>query len=383
MSDPGRIHSMDALRASSMLLLVPVHAAIFLKLNGSPGAWATVVFWVVHVFRLPLFFAMSGFFLALLLTRKGLATTARNRTLRIAIPHAVGVLPLAPLLRLAAQAAGVSFLADGSVREGNPFALEPSFLWFLWYLLIVDACAIAGFLWVPSLLRAGGSLLRSAVERPFIGVALLAIPTALTIWPEPTWVQETNAKTFVPELHALAYYAIFFAMGATLFAHRRLVDAVARDASRWAAMAIATAIPAGALFALHNSDRAASTPVHAAALLVYAIATWTSLLALVGLATRFLDRPRPALRYHADSSYWIYLSHMPAMALLVGFVGAGTLATGPRFLLITAASLAFSLATYPLFVRYTIIGRTLNGPRRRPQRRAPLSRPGAAAARRA
>jgi peptidoglycan/LPS O-acetylase OafA/YrhL len=70
----------------------------------------------------------------------------------------------------------------------------------------------------------------------------------------------------------------------------------------------------------------------------------------------------------ADASYWIYLSHMPAVVLLVALVGATTLGTGPQFVLVTAGALAASLLTYPLLVRYTAIGRLLNGRRRRPRR---------------
>ena len=100
------------------------------------------------------------------------------------------------------------------------------------------------------------------------------------------------------------------------------------------------------------------------------MATLTCLFALIGLANRYLDRPRPRLRYLADSSYWIYLSHMPAVVVLVGLVGA--LTTPASFLVVTSGAIAFSLITYQLFVRYTFIGRVLNGPRRRPSKAEPL-----------
>ena len=356
---------MDALRASTMLLLVPVHAATILALNGHDGAWSTAVYWLVHVFRLPLFFAMSGFFLALLLTRKGLGETARNRTLRIVIPLAVGLVTLVPLTILIAQQTGTSISVDG-VPGGSPFSFEPGFLWFLWYLLIVDAAAVALYLLAPRFLRAAGERFRALVARPLGGILLLAIPTALAIWPASSWMVAPAADTFVPEPAALVYYAIFFALGASLFAFRELVEAASRNAWRWFAAALCTIVPAGLLFSLHNSASLSSRPaVHAVALLVYAVATWTSLFALVGLADRYLNRPRPLLRYLADSSYWIYLSHLPALVALVALIGVMSLGTAPQFVLVTALSIAFSLLTYPLFVRYTVIGQTLNGPRYR------------------
>jgi peptidoglycan/LPS O-acetylase OafA/YrhL len=363
---------MDALRASTMMLLVPVHAASLLAINGHPGGWATGIYWVVHVFRLPLFFAMSGFFLALLLSRRGLGRTARNRTLRIAIPLALGMVTLVPLMVVAAQLAGTAIVPDASESSTSAFAPEPSFLWFLWYLLIIDATAITVYLVAPGLLRSAGRRLKSLIARPLGGVLVLAAATALALWPSITWVAAPPGDTFAPEAPSLVYYILFFGLGATLYVHRELVDAASRDAWRWAACALAASVPAAILFSLHNSSSYNTRPaIHAAALLIYAVATWTSLMALVGLADRYLNRPRPALRYLADSSYWIYLSHLPAMVLVIGLLGATTLGTGPQFVLVTVSSLVFSLITYALFVRYTAIGRLLNGRRTRPSRRPP------------
>lgn len=350
-----------------MLLLVPVHGAGMVWVNGHPGAWAVVIYWVVHVFRMPLFFAMSGFFLTMLLTRKGLRETARNRTIRIVVPLGLGLVTLVPLFFFLSQQTGTP-IGSAGIPDGSPFSFEPNFLWFLWYLLIVDGIAIAAYLLAPRALKAAGRWLRRLISRPAIGIPLLAIPTALSIWWEPTWTAAAPMDTFVPQLTVLAYYAIFFALGATLSAQRELVESASRNAWKWALCAVAAAIPAGVLFTLHNSPGYASHPlVHGPALFVYAIATWASLMALVGLADRFLNRPRPAMRYVADSSYWIYLSHLPAMVLVMAWLGTTALGTAPLFTLVTLGSLAFSLVTYPLFVRYTAIGRMLNGPRERPR----------------
>lgn len=363
----GRIHSMDALRASTMLLLVPVHAATLLSLNGRGGAWAGALFWLVHVFRLPLFFAMSGFFLTLLISRKGLRQTAQNRTLRIVVPLAVGLVTLVPLMLAASQATGTIVAGDGRLTEGSPVTFTPAFLWFLWYLLILDGAAIALYLLAPGLLRKAGTAMRSAIAHPPLGIALLAIPTALALWPQAGWTASPGADSWLPDPSVLAYYALFFGLGATLSAHRSLVSAASRNAWKWAACALAATIPAATLFTLHNSpEHSSQFAVHGAALAIYAIATWLSLIALIGLAGRYLHRPRPRLRYLADSAYWIYLSHLPAMVPIVAILTATTLGTAPQFAIATGVPLAASLVTYALFVRYTAIGRVLNGPRQRP-----------------
>jgi glucan biosynthesis protein C len=369
-----RIHSMDALRACAMVLLLPIHAATLLALNGHAGAWATALCWAIHLFRLPLFFAMSGFFLVFALPRKGLRATTRSRTGRIAIPLAVGLVTLVPLTLFVGEQVGIALTPEGA-PGGRPFDFELNFLWFLWYLLIIDAIAVAVHLARPGLLRRAGDGFRSLIVHPLGGVLLLSVPSALSLWPAAAWTPTAATDTFLPEPGALAYYALFFALGATLCVHRELLDEIGRSALRWAGCALAAAVPGGLLFALHNSSAYGSSPlVHGAALLTYAIAAWTTAIAIVGLFHRYLDRPHAALRYVADSSYWIYLSHMPAMVLLVALVGATALAVGPQLAAITIGSFAFSLATYAAFVRHTPLGRVLGGRRPRRPRRAALPR---------
>lgn len=364
---------MDALRASSMLLLVPVHAAMLLAVNGHPGAWASAIYWLIHVFRLPLFFAMSGFFLALLVTRRGVGPTLRNRTLRIAVPLAVGLLTLVPLLIAASHATGIAISGEGSPPHGGTLRVQLSYLWFLWYLLILDGIAFSAYLLVPRAAQRLGRGMRWAIATPLAGMALLAVPTATALWQQPEWTAAAPAGSFVPNPSTLFYYALFFGLGATLCRNRELIDAARRDAWKWAACAVAATLPAAALFASHNSPQLAGKPVvHGAALLVYAVATWTCLIALVGLASRYLNRPRTAFKYMADSSYWIYLFHLTPMVLLIALLSATGLGTSAQFALVVAGSLAASLATYPLLVRHTPIGWVLNG--RRERTRPPLWR---------
>jgi peptidoglycan/LPS O-acetylase OafA/YrhL len=371
-----RLHHLDALRASTMLLLVPVHAAGLLSINGHEGAWAVAIYWFVHVFRLPLFFAMSGFFLALLVSKRGVQQTARNRTLRIVLPLVAGLLILVPLMMLASQQTGVIVTGDGKPPTSSPFTPQLSFLWFLWYLLILDGIAMAIYALAPGLLRRAVAVIGAGLARPLPGVVLLAVPTTLALWPQATWTAVTDTTTFVPDPSILAYYALFFGLGATLCARGHLISAASRNAWRWLACAAGATLPAAALFTLHNSPKYESRPlVHGVALLIYALATWASLLALIGLATRYLHRSHPRLRYLADASYWIYLSHMPLMVPVLALLAATSLSVPLQFTILTVSALALSLLTYVLFVRYTLVGWALNGPRRRPSRMRASEKP--------
>ena len=71
-----RFHALDALRAAMMFLGIYLHAVVAYSPNGGwllkPPQLTTTLDWsmiVIHIFRMPVFYVMAGFFSALLLQR--------------------------------------------------------------------------------------------------------------------------------------------------------------------------------------------------------------------------------------------------------------------------------------------------------------------------
>lgn len=100
-----RRHDLDALRAGAMLLGIVLHAALSFfdnpiwpvqDRNRAP-ALALVVM-AIHGFRMPLFFLLSGYFTAMLAERRGLGGLLSHRARRIALPLAVGMATIVPLV---------------------------------------------------------------------------------------------------------------------------------------------------------------------------------------------------------------------------------------------------------------------------------------------
>ena len=90
-----RIHYLDNLRALAMLLGVFLHSALAYAqpaqsvwLATDPKASVTVdaSIWFIHLFRMSLFFLLSGYFAKLVIERKGLKHFLWNRCLRIVVP---------------------------------------------------------------------------------------------------------------------------------------------------------------------------------------------------------------------------------------------------------------------------------------------------------
>ena len=102
-------------------------------------------------------------------------------------------------------------------------------------------------------------------------------------------------------------------------------------------------------------------------------ATWTWTFGILGAALRFLSRERPAVRYLADASYWIYIVHLPLLIVLQGVAAALVqLPWQVEYPAILAIAFALMIPSYHLLVRYTWLGAILNG--RRMERPARLTK---------
>lgn len=369
-----RFHHIDALRGSVMLLLVPYHGLKYLQLNeGGFSGSAFLIHWL-HLWRMPLFFAVSGFLAAMTLARWGVRRQLKSRLKRIGIPLAVGMVTIVPLVALVMI--GLSHLFHGdSVRGPRPFALgsifrtQPMHLWFLNYLLIMSVLAVAAVLVLrrlPQIRNGLDRLFRIVVGSPFMVPALgLASGSALYLggfWRAPAVV----AQSLVPNPEAFAFYTVFFVFGWLLYRNIGLLPKIESGPGWKLLLGTAFAVLGYYLYS-RRTQTLDPASFRVPVLIAGAMATWLTLFGFWGLFARLFARERFWLRYLADASYWIFLIHVPFLSLASVSLAQTELPIVLRLMLAVAFSIGASLATYALFVRHTAIGRLLNGPR--PKRR--------------
>lgn len=385
----GRLHHLDALRALTMVLILPAHAVALMGLRGGWNDAEATIYWLIHAFRLPLFFLVAGFFAALLIDARGAEAVARNRLIRIGIPLAFVVTVVAPGLGLLLQELATGPDSSGTQGLAALTEFHPSYVWFLWYLAMLYAAALVLRFGLERSAEARGLLRRAGSRLIPHGVAplLLAVPCALLLYRQPTWIAEAPGESFVPHLDLLGYYGLFFAAGWALFAVRGLRDRIESQPRRYVLFAAISLPPALVLFLLQDAPAiGASRWFHLLALLLLSVTTWSLVFALLGLSRRFLRESNPRLRYWADASYWIYLSHFPVMAAFGLVLFELAMPNALRLAILTLATLAVVYPAYGILVRHGTIGRVLHGPKPvdpAQARRRGFTQPAAAAARRA
>jgi hypothetical protein len=245
------------------------------------------------------------------------------------------------------------------------------FLWFLWWLVLGYAAASALGSRLPSF-RLPAWLVLSPARY------LWLIP--LTMMPQWFMGEDGGPSIFGPDTstgllpipHVLAYYAVFFGFGVLYFGFD---DRSGRVGERWwlpLSIGLFVILPLGLALVERWAGTAgyglAPLPRRVLSVFLQAAYPWLITFGLMGLFRRVCPVESPTLQYLSDSAYWLYLAHLPLIIAAQIAVRDWPIPAFAKFLLIVAVVTSFLLWTYQTMVRYTWLGRFLNGRRVRPER---------------
>ncbi|MEI6204023.1 MAG: acyltransferase family protein, partial [Enhydrobacter sp.] len=245
-------------------------------------------------------------------------------------------------------------------------------LWFLEYLLllyVVAAVLVVPVSLAPERIRSAGlALFRRGVGAIWAPLPM-AVLTFLTLLPMP-WPGLQDPPSFVPAPHILLAYAVPFFFGWLLYHARDLLEVLNRRAWLHALLGLALCVAYVALIYSIPPGDLRFYGLRA----VLALAMWCLIFGITGLFLRYFSGHSPLWRYLCDSSYFIYLAHLPMILLLqlVTFnVALPAVVMVPVVLIVTTLVL---LPVYAYAVRPTFVGALLNG-RRYPPTIAPTAVP--------
>jgi glucans biosynthesis protein C len=378
-----RIHYLDNLRAVAMMLGVLLHAALAYAEPARSIWFATdrvgsVVIdagiWFVHLFRMSLFFLLSGYFAKLTVTKKGVKSFLRGRLLRIALPFVVFYPFLVAALTIVIVFA-LNYLKEpegiiGLIARASQSAEAPKgqasyttmHMWFLYYLMMFALLAS----WLPNLrtLETGWLL-----EYPIFWLLLpwLLVPAVLI-----AGVPLPAPESFIPTVWPFMFYGTFFWLGWQLFGKENLIARL--HPWRWylALGCCVVFIPYYmllptlqlALFENEIPKYPLWQQLSSAALTGYLSLGLT--ITVIVLGQRYLASRKAWLGLFADASYWVYLVHLPLVLGLQTLLIPLAVSIWLKLMIVIVATLIVSMATYLVFVRYTPIGWMLHGKRNFP-----------------
>jgi uncharacterized protein (DUF2147 family) len=229
-------------------------------------------------------------------------------------------------------------------------------LWFLAYLFSLTLLYLPALGW---LLRRRDLLTRlrpAAVYLPIVPLAVVQL-TMRSRWP--------GIYNLYNDWANVAYYSVYLVAGFLLASQPTLARLVERERKR--SLAIGLGAAAALLLAVLGI---ANSPV--VLLVGSAVASWCFVVALVGLARRFLTSSGPVLRYLSESAFPVYVLHQAAIVLPGYFLIRLPMGIGTKFVLLMLFSASLTLAVYQWLVRPFAAPRFLLGMK---PKACPLRRP--------
>lgn len=311
----------------------------------------------VHVFRMPLFFFLSGYFTEAVFRSKTLIDFLRMRLFRIFIPTVAGILLFAPMQSY------VSLLQSGESPSYFDFYIRiflngnirPSHIWFLYFLILFTVL----HLFIRKLTLGFGIPLRN--ESPRAGFAaefgtvlyFTLISFAGTCAINLFYMKDDSWYAIEPV--NFVYNYTFFLCGSLLISKETLLlEPLSDKIAVWAALAFAAF---WGFYEISRIDPFWSYFGYTGAwrrilhIFLKCSAGWLMIRLLIGVFRRYYNFQDGKTEYVRTGSLPIYLVHHP-VSLLVGYLTVHTpLGLWEKFPLHLTLVFAITLAIYHLLIR--------------------------------
>ncbi len=363
----ARHYGMDWLRIGAFALLILYHVGMVFvvwdfHINADPPVrWISWPMLLLNPWRLTLLFVVSGYASRALLTKahgakgQGLGWFARNRSMRLLLPLAFGIVLIVPpqswveLVVKHDYAAGFwSFWANDYFRFGKLHGLVLPTWNHLWFV---------AYLWVYTMLLAGVVALfgRRSLQRGFDrlfgglmgGAGALFIPLAWLIAVHGWWfvmAQETHDLVNDPVAHVMYLPAFLFGFGLARS------EATMAAIVRWRALALVLAVLGYAAVIWVETSWPGETPaprwVYAPYGVAHSLQQWGAIVALIAFAERHWNRDHEVRPMLTEAVFPFYLIHQTIIVLVMFWIIDAGLPWGVEFAILVAATWAGCWAFY-------------------------------------
>lgn len=381
----SRRPDIDWLRVFAVYLLFVFHvgkvfdpAPFYHIRNGDLSFAMLVLCGFISLWHMPLFFLLAGWSAVSSLRARGSGAFLGERVRKLAIPLLAGAALLGPpikylelrsgldlnyagLAMAPALQEGIRTLIPGGLPVAPPFdesylAFLPTFftrlhrftwahLWFLAYLFTLTLAYLPAFAWLLRRRERLAGLGPAAVYLPIIPLAVIQL-TMRDRWP--------GIYNLYDDWANIAYYSVYLFAGFLLACHPDLERLVEREWKRSLALGV------GAALALLLAVLGVITSP-AVLLAGSAVAGWCFVVALMGLARRFLTTEGPVLRYLSEAAFPVYVLHQATIVLPGYLVIRLPMGLGAKFVILLMVAVGVTMTVYHWLVRPFSVPRFLLG----------------------
>ena len=365
-----RYHGLDALRALAMAMGIVLHAALPYFFAG--GFWPSddqsgsikAIFEFIHIWRMPVFFMLSGFLSALVISKRSTVYWADHRFKRVALPLLIFWLPIALALP---QIFGYGFKGEfpGVDAINAETLFNPNHLWFLIHLLLFVGIvgiirlisSATATIFKPTIFKTSWAMFARFVVR----VIYLPVPLAIIII-----LFFVLIPTGGELISNLAATSIYFFLGYGLFSNISLFN---RMKSYWiyyvifALLFFASYLWLISELGAYDPKNEEDAPLWGLVIMLKATCAILFSYGFIGLSEAKFGSDSHTWRWLSDSAYWIYLVHLPIVTMITFAMFSISIPVEIKFIVSIVLTSVIGIVTYKYLVRETVIGLLLNGKR--------------------
>ena len=244
-------------------------------------------------------------------------------------------------------------------------------LWFLWFLILLMVPFVM-YAWLMDLMKWRGPpkwlVLSPALMLWLIPVTI--VPQAFSGLRDPSFGPDTSITLF-PLPHILLLYAVYFFFGVL---YHDADDTEGKLGRYWwltLPIALLVVYPVGVTLALepeHKDVVATFSPdmIRPFSVVFQVVYAWMMITGSIGLFRKVASVENATVRYISDSSYWLYIAHLPLIFLAQGIAKPWDVHAWVKFVFVCVSVTVVLLVAYDWMIRYTWVGTMLNGKRERP-----------------
>ena len=369
-----RLYYLDWLRVLAMLGVFFFHnAMLFNELddwhikNSTTNIAATAYNAFTIQWGMPLFFILAGagtfYALRVIQARQ----YALERTLRLVVPLIFG------WLVIIVPQAYYQAIFNGIDLNGNLFELYVQYLktlpdlewfhlWFLEQLFIFSIITLPLFVLLGKARENFISRIATIFEKPWVLLAILVLSLALVdsfLYPSGFWGnRESGGWNIVSN-------ALFYISGYLIFANERFVEVI----RKYGWITFVTGIIGMACLVVFYIDVFTNltdyygTTEYILSQFIQAISTWSWLIVIISLASRYLTGTNKFLKYANSAVLPFYILHQTVIIVIGFYVIQWNSGVGIKYLTVSSTSFAAIMILYEFLIRRVNILRFLFGMR--------------------
>jgi glucan biosynthesis protein C len=366
-----RRYDLDWLRVMAFTLLIFFHTGMMFNTwgwhikNNVTSKIPELFMTLLHQWRMPLLFVISGAAASFLLRRLRVGTYMGNRLQRLLLPLVFGMLVIIPPQVYYERLFQGQTFASFADFYRTVLALVPypagNFSWHhLWYIpyIFVFSFLILPLSWYATTQRGKQQMMKaldfSAKKNTVI---LWFLPLAiLQIMLRPFWPQDTN--NLVADWANFAWAFTFFVYGFLLATHTAVWGTIENIRHTTLKIAVASFV---VLAIIWTTDYELSALELVPYRLLKSLHAWCWILTILGFGRKYLNRNSSALRYANEAVYPFYILHQTIIVVIGYYLASWQVNPNIKYLIVAAGTVAGCWMLYEWVIRRNPLTRLLFG----------------------